>query len=98
MARTITDRVICAARVAWYGIYEKARLKAERNAGGWQYSTEFFTDPRVSVLIPTYNRADLLIDRCLKSVLAQTYTNLEIVVADHSSSDGTAARGAALGA
>ncbi|TAM36219.1 glycosyltransferase family 2 protein [bacterium] len=47
------------------------------------------TDPLVSVIIPTYNRAHL-IGRAIKSVLAQTYTNLEAIVVDNASSDNTA--------
>lgn len=44
--------------------------------------------PFFSVIIPTYNRADLL-EVAIKSVLAQEYTNYEIVVADDSSTDNT---------
>lgn len=41
-------------------------------------------EPLVSVCIGTYNRAQLLIERSLKSILNQTYSNLEvIVVGDH---------------
>ena len=42
----------------------------------------------VSVIITTYNRA-LLLQRCLDSVLAQNYKNLEIIVADDCSTDNT---------
>lgn len=43
---------------------------------------------KFSIVIPTYNRADLL-ERCLKSVLAQSYTNWEAIVVDNYSDDNT---------
>ena len=46
------------------------------------------TIPLVSILIPTYNRKELL-KRALDSVLKQTYKNIEIYVTDNASSDGT---------
>lgn len=44
--------------------------------------------PHVSVIIATYNRAHLL-GTAIGSVLAQTYDDYEIIVADDGSSDGT---------
>lgn len=44
--------------------------------------------PKVSVIIPTYNRADA-IGQAIKSVLNQTYRNFEIVIIDDSSDDET---------
>ncbi len=44
--------------------------------------------PRVSVLIPVYNRRRY-IEGCIESALAQTYTSLEIIVWDNASDDGT---------
>jgi len=44
--------------------------------------------PLVSVIIPTYNCAATL-ERCLESVQAQTYPNVEILVVDNFSDDGT---------
>lgn len=46
--------------------------------------------PLVSIIIPTYNRADL-IGPTLESALAQTYANIEVIVSDNASTDGTAA-------
>jgi len=43
---------------------------------------------RVSVVVPSYNNASF-IEATMDSILAQTYANFEVVVADHSSSDGT---------
>ena len=44
--------------------------------------------PKVSVIIATYNRAALL-PRAVNSVLAQTYTDYEIIIIDDCSSDDT---------
>jgi glycosyltransferase involved in cell wall biosynthesis len=44
--------------------------------------------PRVSVVVPTYNSV-AFIDATMRSILAQTFTDFELVVSDHSSLDGT---------
>ena len=48
------------------------------------------SNPLVSILIPTYNRADYL-GSAIDSGLAQTYENIEIIVHDDASTDGTPA-------
>jgi hypothetical protein len=49
-------------------------------------------EPLVSVRIATYNRAEVLMERTIPSVLAQTYQNFEIVVVGDGCSDDTGAR------
>lgn len=45
--------------------------------------------PRVSVCVPAY-QAERYLERTMRSVLAQSYPNLEIVVLDNASTDATA--------
>ncbi len=46
------------------------------------------TEPLISVYLPTHNRLELLV-RAVQSVLAQTWTNFELVIVNDGSTDGT---------
>jgi len=52
------------------------------------YNEVFFEEPLVSVVIPCYNRKEQVAE-ILKSLENQTYQNIEAVVADDNSDDGT---------
>ena len=45
-------------------------------------------EPKVSVIIPTYNRKHYL-ERAINSVLNQTYSDYELILVDDASTDGT---------
>ncbi|WP_052462223.1 glycosyltransferase family 2 protein [Nigerium massiliense] len=44
--------------------------------------------PKVSVVVPSYNSA-AFIDEAIRSILNQTFGDFELIVSDHSSTDGT---------
>lgn len=46
--------------------------------------------PRISVVIPTFNRRAMLVE-AVRSALAQTWPDLEVLVSDNASDDGTEA-------
>jgi len=52
--------------------------------------------PLVSIVLPTYKRAHVL-PYAIRSVLAQTYANWELIVVDDNSPDDTAEVVAAFG-
>ncbi|MEY2876335.1 MAG: hypothetical protein RLZZ373_3706, partial [Pseudomonadota bacterium] len=47
--------------------------------------------PEVSIILPTFNRVDV-IGRAVSSVLRQTFHDWELIVVDDGSTDGTRAR------
>ena len=76
------NRFISLTRSFWYGLTEPIKLRLLRKPCPQ-------ANPPISVVVPTFNRKTLLIERCLKSVLAQTYKNFEVIVVAHGCTDGT---------
>ena len=64
------------------------RLTKVNNQGNESISIKYKSDPFVSIIIPTYNRAYIL-DKAIESILSQTYTNFEIIIVDDGSIDST---------
>jgi glycosyltransferase involved in cell wall biosynthesis len=74
----------------------RERLRAMRAHS--DYERPFLEEsPLVSVVIPTYDRGDLLVERAIPSVLAQTHQNFEIVVVGDCAPADTAERIAQVG-
>ena len=44
--------------------------------------------PLITIIVPVYNIMEYL-PRCVHSITAQTYTNLEVILVDDGSTDGT---------
>jgi glycosyltransferase involved in cell wall biosynthesis len=76
------------------GTYERVEQGPSRQPGEESAVTRDepapYDDPLVTVVLPTYERADL-VERAIDSVLAQTFPNFELVVVDDASGDETPA-------
>lgn len=54
------------------------RLSAIRSSS--RYFRAFEENPKVSIIVPSFNRADLILKRAIPSVLAQSYHNWELII------------------
>lgn len=68
--------------LAWYAAQEltAAQLEEQRNS-----AKALKKQPLISILVPTYNTRIDYLRECIDSVLAQTYTNWELCIADDAS-------------
>jgi glycosyltransferase involved in cell wall biosynthesis len=83
------------ARAYERGFDYPGQLAAARAYEG--YADAYAPDPLVSVVLPTFNRAELLCERGLRSVLGQTYGKLEVIVVGNACTDDTVERVEAIG-
>jgi glycosyltransferase involved in cell wall biosynthesis len=73
----------------------RAGFRAARRSAEYQAVYDI-SAPLVTVCVATFNRSGLLTERCLKSLINQDYTNLQIVVVGDCCTDDTSERVAAL--
>src|SRR3712207_1864908 len=79
--------------LSWICIFIKAfhshvSTPVIRNKSKTIYETAQFNEPFVSVIIPARNEEEN-IEKCLLSILKQSYSNLEVVAVDDNSDDRT---------
>lgn len=75
---TTWDKIVRTARMLYYGATEPVRLRMARLLHERDYATK--DSPLVTIMLPSYKRGKLLVERTLPSLLNQTYTNIEVVV------------------
>lgn len=77
----IKNKIISELVFWYYYLTEFPKLRIYRYLNRNRYNED---NPLISVYCPTYNRAELLRDRAIKSVLSQSYENFEfIIIGDH---------------
>lgn len=77
------NKLVSGLRSIYYRVTEPEKLKIMRRRYEHMYGN-LDENPLVSIIIATYNRGRLLVNRTLPSIFDQTYQNFEVViVGDH---------------
>jgi len=66
----------------------RRRLRSTRRSRARAAKRQDSMSPTVSIVVPAYNNADY-IEATMRSILAQTYPLIEVIVSDHDSDDDT---------
>ncbi len=90
LARRVDEVQQLTGRVYEQAFDYRGRLAALRADDS--YARAYEPEPLVSVVIPTFNRAELLCERGLASVLRQSYRKLEVIVVGNACTDDTVER------
>lgn len=85
--RNNVDRLISNFNSLKYSIIEPIRLRIERSK---VFNKIHETNsPLISVCIPTFNRAKILMERAVDSVFSQSYQNFELIIIGDNCTDDT---------
>lgn len=87
-AEAVGENLNQLGRKMYAYVKESGQSEREWDIFGDKQECEKCQDPLVSVVIPTYNREKVL-QNAMDSVLEQSYTNLELIIADDCSGDNT---------
>jgi glycosyltransferase involved in cell wall biosynthesis len=82
----IYNYLISSYKTFYYKITERIKLYISRSRNK---NLIHNSNPLVSIIIATYNRSEILINRTIPSVLNQTHTNIEIVIVGDKCIDDT---------
>ena len=85
--RIIINRIISCVNALRYSLTESVLLRFARAKYSSRYKNN--DNPLVSIIIATYNRSEILINRTIPSLLKQTYNNIEIIIVGDNCIDDT---------